>query len=110
MKNIKKDKLEKIKKKLLSDSKTLIIAVEDFKYSPQIGYAPHIRLEESFYIFSSELSPHIKLLLKTTTILPDHTDINKELDKWTEVKSSNLSKLQQILSYLPKPVENKDGK
>ena len=64
MKNIKKNKLEKIKKKLLSDSKTLIIAVEDFKYSPQIGYAPHIRLKESFYIFSSELSPHIKLLLK----------------------------------------------
>tara|TARA_R100001594_G_scaffold7401_2_gene20046 strand:+ start:3457 stop:3681 length:225 start_codon:yes stop_codon:yes gene_type:complete len=57
-----------------------------------------------------EADENIKLLLKTTTILPDHTDINKELDKWTEVKSSNLSKLQQILSYLPKPVENKDGK
>ena len=57
-----------------------------------------------------EADENIKLLLKTTTILPDHTDINKELDKWTEVKSSNLSKLQQILSCLPKPVENKDGK
>ena len=57
-----------------------------------------------------EADEKIKLILKTTTILPDHTDINKELDKWTEVKSSNLSKLQQILSYLPKPVENKDGK
>jgi len=52
------------------------------------------------------------LLLKTTTILPDHTNINKELDKWIEIKSSNLSKLQHILSYLPpKPkTENKDGK
>ena len=57
-----------------------------------------------------EADENIKLLLKTTTILPDHTDINKELDKWTEVKSSNLSKLQQFLSYLPTPVENKDGK
>ena len=57
-----------------------------------------------------EADENIKLLLKTTTILPDHTDINKELDKWIEVKSSNLSKLQHILSYLSKPVENKDGK
>ena len=57
-----------------------------------------------------EANENIKLLLNTTTILPDHTDINKELDKWIEVKSSNLSKLQHILSYLPKPVENKDGK
>ena len=57
-----------------------------------------------------EANENIKLLLNTTTILPDHTDINKELDKWIEIKSSNLSKLQHILSYLPKPVENKDGK
>jgi len=59
-----------------------------------------------------EADENIKLLLKTTTILPDHTNINKELDKWIEIKSSNLSKLQLILSYLPpKPkTENKDGK
>ena len=59
-----------------------------------------------------EANKNIKLLLKTTTILPDHTNINNELDKWIEIKSSNLSKLQHILSYLPpKPkTENKDGK
>ena len=59
-----------------------------------------------------EADENIKLFLNTTTILPDHTDINKELDKWIEIKSSNLSKLQHILSYLPpKPkTENKDGK
>ena len=59
-----------------------------------------------------EANENIKLLLNTTNILPDHTDINKELDKWIEIKSSNLSKLQHILSYLPpKPkTENKDGK
>ena len=59
-----------------------------------------------------EADENIKLLLKTTTILPDHTDINKEINKWIEVKSFNLSKLQHILSYLPpKPkTENKDGK
>ena len=59
-----------------------------------------------------EADENIKLLLKTTTILPDHTNINNELDKWIEIKNSNLSKLQHILSYLPpKPkAENKDGK
>jgi len=48
-----------------------------------------------------EANENIKLLLNTTTILPDHTDINKEINKWIEVKSFNLSKLQHILSYLP---------
>ena len=59
-----------------------------------------------------EANENIKLLLNTTSILPDYADINKELDKWIEIKSSNLSKLQHILSYLPpKPkTENKDGK
>ena len=59
-----------------------------------------------------EADENIKLFLNTTTLLPDHADINKELDKWIEIKSSNLSKLQHILSYLPpKPkTENKDGK
>ena len=59
-----------------------------------------------------EANENIKLLLNTTTLLQDHADINKELDKWIEIKSSNLSKLQHILSYLPpKPkTENKDGK
>ena len=59
-----------------------------------------------------EADENIKLFLNTTTILSDHTDINKELDKWIEIKGSNFSKLQHILSYLPpKPkTENKDGK
>jgi len=58
-----------------------------------------------------EADENIKLFLNATTILPDHTDINKELDRWIEIKGSNFSKLQHILSYLPKQkVENKDGK
>jgi len=59
-----------------------------------------------------EADENIKLLLNTTALLPDHTDINKEINKWIEVKSSNLSKLQHILSYLPPKLktENKDGK
>ena len=59
-----------------------------------------------------EANENIKLLLNTTTILPDHTDINKELDKWIEIRTSNWGKLQHLMTYLPsKPkTENKEGK
>jgi len=56
-----------------------------------------------------EADENIKTLLNNPTIIPDHTDINKDIDKWLEVKSSSLGKLQHIASYLPKQ-ENKDGK
>jgi len=56
-----------------------------------------------------EADENIKLLLNNAGIIPDHTDINKDIDKWLEVKSSSLGKLQHIASYLPKQ-ENKDGK
>ena len=56
-----------------------------------------------------EADENIKLLLNNAGIIPEHTDINKEIDKWLEVKSSNFGKLQHIASYLPKK-ENKDGK
>ena len=56
-----------------------------------------------------EADENIKTLLNNPTIIPEHTDINKDIDKWLEVKSSSLGKLQHIASYLPKQ-ENKDGK
>jgi len=58
-----------------------------------------------------EANENIKLLLNTTTILPDHTNINKELDKWIEIRTSNFGKLQHLLGYLPpKPkIKNKEG-
>ena len=56
-----------------------------------------------------EADENIKLLLNNAGIIPDHTDINKDIDKWLEIKSSNFGKLQHIASYLPKK-ENKDGK
>ena len=56
-----------------------------------------------------EADENIKLLLNNAGIIPEHTDINKDIDKWVEVKSSNFGKLQHIASYLPKK-ENKDGK
>ena len=56
-----------------------------------------------------EADENIKTLLNNPTIIPEHTDINKDIDKWLEVKSSNFGKLQNIASYLPKE-EKKDGK
>lgn len=56
-----------------------------------------------------EADENIKLLLNNAGIIPEHTDINKDIDKWLEIKSSNFGKLQHIASYLPKK-ENKDGK
>ena len=56
-----------------------------------------------------EADENIKLLLNNAGIIPDHTDINKDIDKWLEIKSSNFGKLQHIASYLPKE-EKKDGK
>ena len=56
-----------------------------------------------------EADENIKTLLNNPTIIPEHTDINKDIDKWLEGKSSNFGKLQHIASYLPKE-EKKDGK
>jgi|TARA_Y100000296_G_scaffold62101_1_gene72062 hypothetical protein len=56
-----------------------------------------------------EADENIKLLLNNAGIIPEHTDINKDIDKWLEVKSSSFNKLQHIASYLPKE-EKKDGK
>ena len=56
-----------------------------------------------------EADENIKVLLNNPTIIPEHTDINKDLDKWLEIKSSNFSKLQHITNYLPKQ-EKKDDK
>ena len=54
-----------------------------------------------------EADENIKLLLTNPVIIPDHTNINKEIDEQLEKKEKNYSKLQHLLSYLPK---EKDGK
>ena len=55
-----------------------------------------------------EADENIKLLLNNPMVIANHSDINKEIDKWLEVKDSNYGKLQYLLSYLPKE-EKKDG-
>ena len=54
-----------------------------------------------------EADENIKLLLTNPVIIPEHTNINKEIDEQLEKKEKNYSKLQHLLSYLPK---EKDGK
>ena len=54
-----------------------------------------------------EADENIKLLLTNPVIIPDHININKEIDEQLEKKEKNYSKLQHLLSYLPK---EKDGK
>jgi hypothetical protein len=56
-----------------------------------------------------EADENIKLLLNNPRIIPEHTDINKEIDSWIEVKEKNYSKLQHLLSYLPQEKKS-DGK
>jgi len=54
-----------------------------------------------------EADENIKLLLEKPNLIPEHTDINKDIDKWVGKKSDNLGKLNTLSVYLPK---EKDGK
>ena len=56
------NKIKKIKSKLIDSCQSLVITVSDNDH-PDIGYAPYIYKDNYFYIFSSELSSHIKLLI-----------------------------------------------
>ena len=67
-------------------------------------------LKKKFESKVLEADENIKMLLSTTSLLPDHTNLNKEIEKWIEIKSINFSKLQHILSYLPNLTKEKDGK
>ena len=55
-----------------------------------------------------EADENLKLLLQSPKIIPDHTNLNEEIDKWVSVKSSNISKYNILASYIPKE-EKKDG-
>jgi putative heme iron utilization protein len=55
---------ELAKKRLLDTARTLILTAVDETGQPCIGTAPFFRKNGIFYIFSSELSEHIKAILK----------------------------------------------
>ena len=56
------NKINKIKSELINYCKSIIISVIDNNFS-DIGYAPYIYKDNFFYVFSSELSSHIRVLL-----------------------------------------------
>ena len=59
-----------------------------------------IRIESLKKKFESkvlEADENIKILLSTTSLLPDHTNLNKEIEKWIEIKSSNFDNKKELL-------------
>lgn len=60
-------KAEKLRDKLLSSAQTIGISIltptAEGQGMPDIGFAPFIRHEGSFYIYSSDLSSHIRSLI-----------------------------------------------
>ena len=117
MNSLKHNKIENLKTKLINNIKTIIIAVENFNDIPQIGYAPFIFKNGSFYIFSSELSPHIKLLLKKERanfmIIQDE---NESKNIWTRIrikfngKTIRLTRENAIFNIICNDIEKKHGK
>ena len=55
-------KIELIKEQLINNNKSMMISVS-YDGISDIGYAPYFFQNNTFYIYSSELSTHIKLLL-----------------------------------------------
>ena len=117
MDSLKHNKIENLKKKLINNVKTIIIAVENLSEIPQIGYAPFVFRNDSFYIFSSELSPHIKLLLKSERasfmIIQDE---NESKNIWARMrikfqgKIIKLTRENSIFNIICNEIETKHGK
>ena len=109
--------IEKIKKTIISKNKTLIIAVNNKITYPEIGYAPYIFLNKNFYIFSSELSPHIKRLLYnkkgTFMIIEDEC---KAKNIWARVRIKFEAKITVVdrnennFNKICKQIQNLHGK
>ena len=91
-----KNKIQKVKTKLIDACKSLVITVADNDY-PDIGYAPYIYQDNYFYIFSSELSSHIRLLINkkvgTFMLIKDEKDTK---NIWTRVRMKFQAKVSII--------------
>ena len=90
------NKIKKIKSKLIDSCQSLVITVSDNDH-PDIGYAPYIYKDKYFYIFSSELSSHIKLLINkkvgTFMLIKDEQD-SKNI--WARVRMKFQAKVSII--------------
>ena len=110
-----KNKIQKVKTKLIDACKSLVITVADNDY-PDIGYAPYIYKDNYFYIFSSELSSHIRLLINkkvgTFMLIKDEKDttniwarVRMKFQAKVSIIRRNVSDFQEITDV----ISNKHG-
>ena len=96
-----KNKIEKVKLKLIDTCKSFVITVTNNDH-PDIGYAPYIYRDNFFYIFSSELSSHIRLLINkkvgTFMIIKDERDTK---NIWARVRMKFQAKVSIIRRNVP---------
>ena len=88
---------EQAKKQLLEEAKTLILAAANAAGQPCIGTAPFVRIEGIFYIFSSNLSEHIKAILQGLEsqfmLLADEQDSQ---NIWARQRLSFHAKIEEV--------------
>ena len=105
-----KNKIEKVKLKLIDTCKSFVITVTNNDH-PDIGYAPYIYRDNFFYIFSSELSSHIRLLINkkvgTFMLIKDEKDtkniwarVRMKFQAKVSIISRNDSEFQEITDII----------
>ena len=89
--------IELKKKNLIENNNSMIISVNEDDVT-DIGYAPYIFYENYYYIFVSELSTHVKLLLKqkvgTFMIINDETNSQ---NIWARIRLKFSAKIEVII-------------
>ena len=81
--------IELKKKKLIENNNSIIISVNEDDVT-DLGYAPYIFYENYYYIFVSELSTHVKLLLK------QKVEINSQ-NIWARIRLKFSAKIEVII-------------
>ena len=110
-----KNKIEKVKLKLIDTCKSFVITVTNNDH-PDIGYAPYIYRDKFFYIFSSELSSHIRLLINkkvgTFMLIKDEKEtkniwarVRMKFQGRVSIKKRNVADFQEITDI----ISNKHG-
>ena len=91
--------IELKKKKLIENNNSLIISVNSDDII-DLGYAPYIFYENYYYIFVSELSTHVKLLLKqkvgTFMIINDETNSQ---NIWARIRLKFSAKIEVVIRH-----------
>ena len=104
------NQIKKVKSKLIDSCQSLVITVSDNDH-PDIGYAPYIYKDNNFYIFSSELSSHIRLLINkkvgTFMLIKDEKEtkniwarVRMKFQAKVSIISRNVSEFQEITDII----------